>query len=83
MHILVDLTKAFDTLESSIVFDKLARNATKGVPLNQIKSFLMNRRHYVAVNGKVSEQIKTVYWSPQRISIMFIYIFTFVNGLPA
>ena len=49
--IFIDLQKAFDTINHSILLRKLYHYGIRGVPLQWFESFLSNRKQYVSVNA--------------------------------
>ena len=49
--ILVDLQKAFDTVEHDIVLSKLEHYGVCGPANECLKSYLSNRKQYVSING--------------------------------
>ena len=51
----LDLSKAFDTVDHEILFDKLDAAGIRGIPLSVIKNYLTNRKQYVIVNGVSTE----------------------------
>ena len=52
--VLVDLQKAFDTVEHQILLAKLNHYGIRGVSNYWFKSYLSNRNRYVSVNGHES-----------------------------
>ena len=49
VSIFVDLKKAFDTVNQSILLDKLSYYGIRGIPLAWLSSYLSNRQQYVLV----------------------------------
>jgi hypothetical protein len=59
--IYIDLSKAFDTLDHSILLSKLQHYGISNTELNWFSSYLNNRKQYVELQGETSDmsQIKT------------------------
>ena len=53
--IYIDLSKAFDTLDHSILLDKLSYYGICGVENLMLRTYLSNRHHYVEYNDSKSE----------------------------
>ena len=53
--VFIDLKKAFDTVNHSILFKKMEHCGIRGIALNWFTSYLSNRKEYVSVNGHTSE----------------------------
>ena len=53
MSIFLDLSKAFDTVNRDILFDKLSFYGIPGLPLDWLKNYFLNRFQYVEYNGSL------------------------------
>lgn len=51
----VDFSKAFDSINHNILFQKLASYGIVGVPLNLIRNYLLDREETLNVSGTISD----------------------------
>ena len=79
MHILgifIDFSKAFDTVDHSILCKKLEHYGIQGNMLNLINSYLTSREQYVSYVNKNSDNLPHGHVSrvrPRTIAFYFIY----------
>ena len=62
--IFIDLKKAFDTVDYSILLKKLDHYGIRGISLQWFESYLSNRNQYVSVNSHTSEQLSITHGVP-------------------
>ena len=63
--IFLDLSKAFDTVNHSILFEKLELYGIRGLALKWVKSYFSNRLQFVDFNGHVSSRFNISCGVPQ------------------
>ena len=78
---LVDLQKAFDTLDHQILISKLEHYGIRGIPLNWFKSYLTKRREFVETNNAKSETLFNEYGVPQDLVLEPLLFLIYINGL--
>lgn len=63
--VFADFSKAFDTVDHSILLGKLFDYGIRGPALNFVKSYLSDRKQYISINGCVSQNFEIHYGVPQ------------------
>ena len=71
-----DLSKAFDTIDHTILLDKLCRYGIRGITLNWFKHYLNDRKQFVSYNNITSVSMKVSCGVPQG-SILGPLLFIF------
>ena len=77
--IFVDLEKAFDTVNHKILCEKLDHYGLRGNVNKLIKSYLENRKQYVAINGFDSEIRNLLCGVPQGSSLGPLLFLIYIN----
>ena len=85
--IFLDLSKAFDTLDHSILFNKLELYGIRGTPLSWLKSYLSNRMMHVKCNAGSDGLTSTSDWrsvefgTPQGSNLGPLLFLIFCNNV--
>ena len=79
--VFLDFSKAFDTIDHDILFNKLCRYGIRGIALEWFRNYLFNRKQFVSINGHDS-QFKTISCGVPQGSLLGPLLFTlYINDL--
>ena len=81
-HNFLDFSKAFDTVNHTILLRKLEAYGIRGTPLNWFQSYLTNRKQYVELDGVKSPKQTMLCGIPQGSTLGPLLFLIYINDLP-
>jgi retron-type reverse transcriptase len=79
MGIFLDLSKAFDTVDHNILFDKLCHYGICGIAFNWVKNYFCNRKQFVHYNNCSSSLYDIVCGVPQGSILGPLFFLLYIN----
>ena len=81
LSLFIDLSKAFDTIDHSLLLKKLSSYGIRGLALDLIKDYLSNRYQFVEINGVPSELMSISCGVPQGSILGPMLFLLYINDM--
>ena len=82
MGIFIDFSKAFDTIQHSILLKKLDHYGNRGIALDLIKDYLSNRKQYIFFDNQCSSSLMDITTGvPQGSVLGPLFFVIYVNDI--
>ena len=77
----LDIAKAFDTVDHSVLINKLEQYGIKGILLRLIKDYLTDRKQIVKFNNETSDSEFITSGVPQGSNLAPLFFITYINDI--